>query len=484
MAFDRSKYTGGSRKAQTQVAAKAAKHERKSSGGGRLEYFYIEEGRNVFRIAPPHNPEHSAYEVFRTATLECMKDVWKDGEKSEQQELGNKKIYSALAHHDKLATLGAEGDPIELYVKLAKDIAFETIKDKDERRKFLAPINGFRNPQGKWVWGIEPKSAFMCFAFNEDGALGKLELNKNWVADIDRLAIELEEAGEPIDIDPFSNPVEGYPLVITRSKNEKNKWEYFVEKDIPSRIKKESWEGFFKRTEITDNQLQELDKQTPLNKTFVNCYKLADFEFAIDGLSRFDSKYGFGILDLPEFEDAVAKIRGILEGEVVTGTEEVVEEVVEEVAEEVVEDKGAETPPTLKTAEPVKKVVKKAVKKKVVKSGPTTGEMTIKVSEYLTAVYGEEYLPQIPTDVDELAEWFKITEAEEADGDLELVAVDEFEVDSSEVLEAVEEVAVVEEVEADVPEVVEEVADTDEVEGDEADALRKQMEALRGKKRR
>ena len=453
MAFDRSKYLGGSRRAQAEKQNTAQKFDRRSGGtGGSDPWHRVGDGKNIFRIAPPHEPEDSAYEVYRTTTLECMKPIYKDGVDTGERELGRKRLVSAMVHHDGLAKLGVMGDPVELYVKIVKDVAFKTITDPDERKKFLAPVNGFRGQEKKWVWGIEPKTSFLAYAWDEEGTLGKLELNKGWISDIDRIADELEEDGVPLEIDPFSNPVEGYPLLITRSKNEAGKTEYLIGKDDPSRAKKETWDMFFKRTAITDEQLEELDGKKPLAKGYTNSYGMKDFEYAMDGLKRFDGKYGFGVLDTDEFQDAIAIIKETLDASTETSDDAQPEKT----------KVSGEATPTAKKAP----AAKKAAPKKAAE--PTAEEKTAKVAEYITAVYGEEYVPQIP-DGGGLNIWFKIVLAEEADGDLPLEAIEEM-----------AEEATPEEV--DQQETVEQPMGN-EVSGTQADKLREQMENLRKNRR-
>lgn len=458
MSFDRSKYLGGSRKAQAKKAEVAEKFERKS-GGGVGVWHYIEDGKNTLRIAPPHNPEHSAYEVYRTTTLECMKPIYKDGEITDEKELGRKKIVSALVHNDQLAALGVTGDPVELYVKLVKDIAFKTIQDKDERKKFLAHVNGFRGKDKKWVWGIEPRTSYLAYAWDKDKALGKVELNKGWMGDIDRLSEELEEDGVPIEIDPFSNPMEGYPLLITKGKNDSGKTEYIIDKEMPSRLKKETYDDFFERTAITDEQLEELDGKKPLNDSYTNSYKLSDFEFQMDGLQRFDDKHGYGILDLAEFQDAIAVIMDILvaEDEASTAQAETTEDgAVDKVEEAIAEGVPAKKAPAKKA--PVKKAVAKKAPVKKVDTRPKT------IAEYIAAIYGEEYVNQVPLVEDGIVEWFSIVEASEADGDLPLVATEDFVASEAEVESPVND-----------PD-----AEVEDALDDEATAkMREQMDALR-----
>lgn len=461
MTFDRSKFVGASRKAQKEIISATEKRDKLLKARGSRDVWHsIEEGRNVFRVAPPHNPEYPAFIPYRTVTLDCEKPVYEDGEDTGRTEVGRRKIIVATQHHDELMKLGVKGDVVELYVRMAKDIAFSQITDKKERSKFLAPISGYRAKDGKWVWGIEPKTNYIGYVFDENGILGKLEISSSINKDLDRLADELE-ADAPLDIDPWSNPVEGYPIVITKAKNDSGKTEYIVDKEVPSRLKKESWDDFFARTALTDEQLEELANVKPLAETYINSFTLRDFEAQMDGLTRFDKKYGFGIIETDEFQEAASHIESVLRAEAASRDEESTEE---------------ETETETKVAAKVenKKPIKKTIKKSIKKVGPTVEEMTDEVAKYITEVYGEEYVPQIPTDEDTLTTWFNTVKEEEENGDLPLVPEDEFVAEET-TDESVEEIQDDDSTDTD-----------DDVDGEESvdiAKLREQMEALRKSRR-
>ena len=397
MAFDRNKFKGGSRTAQKEVQ----KSEPKNSNSKRGVWHFIEEGRNELRLAPPHNPEHSSYELYRTVNIDCEVPIWENGEKTEKLEVKSRKLISATVHSESLKNLGVEGDPIELYVKMVKDHAFENIKDKEKRKKYLAPINGYRGRDGKWVWGITAKNSFLAYAFSKDGELGKVELYSSWVRDMDKLASELEVDGDVIEIDPFSNIDEGYPLIINKDKVD-GKWVYTISKGEPSRARKETYDDFFERTAITDKQLDELSKLPSLHDSYVNSYKLKDFDLALNGLKIFDEKNEFGIFSDDNFLDKLEEISKILESEKEEeSTEDEKEEEKKEEADSNVTRKPLRKPSRKPTREP--KIDKYAF-----------------VSNFVTNVYGSDFVFQIPKSGGILDEWYSIAKE---DGDLPLIEI-------------------------------------------------------------
>jgi len=148
--------------------------------------------------------------------------------------------------------------------------------------------------------------------------MGRLELYESMIKDMNKAAVT-EEADDVMEIDPFSDPNEGCELIITKQKQhdkqgkEINKWEFPITKGEPSRVKRESWDDYFERTMVTDDQLTELLKQEPLSKIMGNnVYTSRDFDFAIDGLRRLDDLYKFDIFENSDFLDELEQIQALV----------------------------------------------------------------------------------------------------------------------------------------------------------------------------
>lgn len=314
-AFDRSKFNGAKLSSIKSIQEDAKKNDKNfsSGSGGRVDFLEVKEGRNVFRILPPH-PEDtigSPYLAKRVAMLKCEVPIFKDEEDTGKTEIKNKNIFIATQHG------GLPKDPIELYIEYARNYANEAFQDKDERQKFLSPITGFRDKKGTWNWGIIPKTTFVSYAVS-NGKIGRLELWEQWVKEMDKLAIS-EDSDAVIEVDPFSDPNEGFPLIISKDKavdkngKETGKFEYSISKDEPSRAKRESWDDFFERVKITDDQLMELLKQEPLSKLYGNdVYTKRDWELAIDGLQRFDEVNKYGIFENDEFMNELNELESLV----------------------------------------------------------------------------------------------------------------------------------------------------------------------------
>lgn len=308
MAFDRSKYKA----AKLSTIQNAQKEVRKVTGSsdGRVGFHTIEDGRNWFRVCPSHN-DFTPYAPARTTMLQCEVDEYENGEKTGKKEVKNKKIFIATLHSgvDSEGKPKVSKDPVELYIDYVKDLAdekFGNTKDaKVEKDKFLFPINGGKS-KGKWIGGIKPSTKYVCYAFDSDGKLGRLDLNPAWIKSMEKVSLEESaDAADSLDLDVFSDPNEGYPLVITKGV-ENEKTVYTISAERPK--KSESWDDFFERVALTDNQLKEWEEQKPLKDLFYEVYTERDFNFAVDGLERFDKENGYDIFSNPDFIDELEEI--------------------------------------------------------------------------------------------------------------------------------------------------------------------------------
>lgn len=352
---------------------------------GRVGFLEVEDGRNVFRIMPSHPNDKigSPYLPCRRTMLECEVEVYKDGEATGKTEVKNKYIFVATQHG------GLEKDPIELYIEYARKRAEDEFSEKADRQKFLAPITGWKSKDGKWNWGIIPSTSFVCYAV-KNGKLGRLELWESWVKEMDKLSIS-EDPDDVMQVDPFSDPEEGAPLIITKEKNDKGKMEYIISKDEPSRTKRESWEDFFMRTRVSDEHLTELLEQKPLSEMYgKDVYTTRDFDLALDGLRRFDEKNKLNIFDNEEFLEELEKIQSKVPEP---------KDHNDDIKEAFNMKKGPNNPPAKQVESEVEDdpefdlpMMKRTLKKFIAKE------------------YGDEAVKSLPIDTKEIVKWYKLYE--------------------------------------------------------------------------
>lgn len=304
--MDRTQFQGATLSSIKSEQEKAEKALPKNESQTRPGFHSIEDGDNWRRIAPAHKPDQPAYCAKSSVVLECEVDeLDKEGNPTGKKEVKKKSIFIATQHSSTL-----KDDPILLYISFVQKRANDEIQDKEERQKFLYPINGWRGKDGKWNWGIKPSIEYICYAWDKKGELGRETLYPYMIESMKKLSVQQSSDTSGIVPDIFTELDEGFPLIITRAKNEKTgKTETTVSCDLPSKEKRESWDEFFKRTRITDEQLIELVSKESLKDLYIDVYTMRDFEMAIDGLKRFDKQYKYGIFENEEFLEKIAQIK-------------------------------------------------------------------------------------------------------------------------------------------------------------------------------
>lgn len=142
-----------------------------------------------------------------------------------------------------------------------------------------------------------------------------------------------EEDDDPIEVDPFTDPDEGLPVLVKKlSKPNKKKGENYYEVSFPKKVSARP---------LTDEEIEYFMNLKPLSELTPR-YEMRDFERALEGLQTFDEEN-----DLEMFED-----EGWLE-------------IVEEIKEQYDADSSDEDDDEDK---PKKKVASKKTSKKVVES--------------------------------------------------------------------------------------------------------------------
>lgn len=456
MGINKQEMKGGSLSALTGIISGAKKNERRffSSDSSYTGFHNIvDAGDYIFRVCPPHDKGDAAYFPFRFSQLPVEVDEYKDGEKTGEKVVKNKKIFIATQHCDAM-----DVDPIELYIEYVMERANDEFDSKEDRKKFTAPIFGFRGKDKKWVWGITPSTEYVCYAFDTESKLGRLQLREGWLNDLLKAANDGE--GEMPDVDPYSDPVEGHPFKITKQQDANKKWEYPIVKINPNSSTKETWEAFYERTALTESQMKELQSKEPLRKLYINSYTKRDFDLALEGLRRFDKKWEYGIFNNTEFIEKLEELALKVPAD----------------PEQENEDKksGKDIEQAFTPKANPQQAAKPTAKAKQVDSEPEFNPLMPKykraLKTYLKSEYGEDeaILAQVPSDFPTLEAWYTtMMEGEE----LPLV----FDEPVAETEEAEETKAVEEET-------TEEESEEDFVGDESQQAFEKQLEALRRKR--
>jgi hypothetical protein len=395
MTFDRTKFQGAKMSAQKDAQKSAKENEKGFGDSTRAAFINVVEGRNVFRMMPPHPDDKlkASYLPKRVSMLKCEVSYTKDS--VVVTEIKNKNIFIATQHG------GLPKDPIELYIDYVRKYALDAIPNKEERAKYISPITGWKGPKG-WNWGINPKTSFVAYVIS-DGKLGRLELYEQWIQDMNKLSIS-EDPQDVIQVDPFSDPDEGFPIIITKSKavdksgRETGKWDYTVSKEEPKKIggRYESYDDFFLRTAVTDAQLEELSKQEPLSTLYGNdVYNRHDWDLALDGLQRFDIENKYGIFDNEEFLTEIETLEKLVK-----------EDVVEDIKQGKDIDKAFEKKPEDTKSKVVVEDHSQDEDQSEEEQPLTIPEMKLILKKFVTKHFGSQYADQVPQSKLDVQKWY------------------------------------------------------------------------------
>ena len=272
------------------------------------EYLNLEDGKTVkIRIFPGHPGVQDFYVAKKCYWLSFVGD---DGETHRGTVLDSKV-------HGK-----TKFDVVEEYVKWAKK-KIGNDADKLEALVGNGPKSNSLNPQYSWL----------CYAdkINGDDQLrAKIWEFKKMVRDaMNKLAFS-EDEDEVIEVDPFTDPDEGLPVMVTYRKNpNKKKGENFYEVSFPKNVSARP---------LTDEEIEYFMTLKPLNE-ILSKYGMKDFERALEGLQNFDEENEIGLFDDDDWIEHLEEIKAQYDSD----------------------DSGEDSEPKKKTA--VKKAVKKAYAK-------------------------------------------------------------------------------------------------------------------------
>lgn len=351
--FDRSKLKSTSASAQQKQTNELA--SKGFGGGGRTEFIQIKEGEQTLRVFPFH-PEGGGDNF---AEVKCVS--WLDvevpkrdesGKKvGEEKEIKPKGIFNSKVHG------GLPIDLVEEYITFAKDRAIPdaTGDNKEEAKKIWEKIVGSKDkkpqPADKYK-PIRPNTSWVAYAAKLEsvdadsimhwGKVCPWEIKKS-IKDA-----MTEKAAEYQSPDPFSDPDEGIPVVVTLNKKALKPADFYKTK----MLQKREGNGFVYIPAPLDNgKLEEWFALKPLYKLYVNSFKRSDLLMQIDGLQRLDLKLnedhpGFSVFGYQEFEEIINTLLEAMPEE----------EKAEEGEEQTEEQQGpAETPkPTPKSVSPAK----------------------------------------------------------------------------------------------------------------------------------
>jgi len=303
MTYDRSKFRGSSMNTM-QKARKTAEETSFTQKKGEWNFLEIKPGRNIFRIFPSHDPENDApFQPERKTFLKV--EMPKKTESGDiipgKFEIKNKPIFIATVHGLTKAGKPIKKDVIERYIEYVYARANDEIQDKKERESFLGPITGFMVGK-KFTPGIRPSTNLIYYAMSTDAAIGRLTLYPSDTQEMERLSLKANEEEDDADsIDIFSDPDGGINLEIDYDPNGEKGKKRKVSAASYNPKKFSNYEDFILSMQISDEKLKEFSEMKSLKDLYVDVYTTKDFDYALEGLSRFDEENEYVIFENDEF---------------------------------------------------------------------------------------------------------------------------------------------------------------------------------------
>ena len=405
MKFDRSKFK---KQSIEDVEAEVKQAEKTMYKGGKsyTGFATVQKGKNVFRVVPAMG---KAYVACKMSKLRVEVPTYDANGKVTGKEVKDKNVFCADIHGKNLLK---GKDPIVLYCDYVRKKASEEYQDDTERRKFLNPIMGYKKGN-KFVWGINPSLAYVCYVYQGSKDFARLQLYGTWMNRIKEISVEMSD-DETVSFDIFSQLEGAYPLVITMGEDDKGKKAYSLSAGVPK--KGQSWDEFFEETAIPDEDMEYfLNEVSTLEEIYKDVYSQKDFNMALDGLKRFDEENGYDIFADDGFLTEIEEMAAMIPDED-SKNDEGEEDEAPKKTKSTSKSKKVEEPETdEEKPDPVKNLASSPAKEKAAKvaSYPPLSKMKKFLEEYIGEEYPEAELPDDLT-IAEVRSWYDLAQAGEA----------------------------------------------------------------------
>lgn len=289
----------------------------------------IEDGKNVFRIYPPHDqldqygkpnsfaePKVVSFVPGMVADRDGDGNPKKDGDGNFILKKGIRPVFNSKIHgkKDKFGESYSK-DLIEEFIRIAHEKS-KLIDIEDERKKYLAPIYGVFISKGHQnnINGINYQSTWEAYAdklVGENWKLSRLEIKKAVKNRMNKIAAT-ESSNDPLGTDPFTDLDTGRPLIIIYNSDAKKPEDYY-QADLDNSTEEIVLEGgrkvkALKEYPISDERVMEFFKQEPLAKIFRNVFTNKDLDIQLQGLKMVDENFKMGIFETEEFQSIYEEI--------------------------------------------------------------------------------------------------------------------------------------------------------------------------------
>ena len=242
------------------------------------DYLNLEDGKTLkIRIFPAHPGQENFYTPRKCYWMNLT---------TEDGETRRGTVLDSVLHG------GTKKDIVQEYVKFAKKM-YSDDSDKMEALLGTGMNSNSLNPQYSWL----------CYAdvVREGEELrAKVWEFKKMVRDLlNKLAMS-EDGDEPIEIDPFTDPDEGFPVLVKYLKKpNKKKGEQYYEVTLGKKPKARP---------LTDEELEYFAALKPISEV-TRRYNMSEFDKAIDGLKNFDEENDFNLFDNDDWLEIVEEVK-------------------------------------------------------------------------------------------------------------------------------------------------------------------------------
>lgn len=405
MKFDKSKFK---KQSIEDVEAEVKQAEKTMYKGGKsyTGFATIQKGKNMFRVVPAMG---KAYVACKMSKLRVEVPTYDANGKVTGKEVKDKNVFCADIHGKNLLK---GKDPIVLYCDYVRKKASEEYQDDAERRKFLNPIMGYKKGN-KFVWGINPSLAYVCYVYQGSKDFARLQLYGTWMNRIKEISVEMSD-DETVSFDIFSQLEGAYPLVITMGEDDKGKKTYSLSAGVPK--KGQSWDEFFEETAIPDEDMEYFLNEVPtLEEIYKDVYSQKDFNMALDGLKRFDEENGYDIFADDGFLTEIEEMAAMIPDEDSKNDEGEEDEAPKKTkstskSKKVEEPETEEEKPAPRERTPASAPAKEKAAK--VASYPPLSKMKKFLEDYIAEEYPEAELPDDLT-IAEVRSWYDLAQAGE-----------------------------------------------------------------------
>ncbi len=266
----RSQYAATSTK---QLKAVVEEENAKVAVGKYSDNLPIEDGINKFRLMPKHPSE----EAF--THIQCRHWLSRDDDGEEKRmTVPNSKIHG-----------NTEKDIIEEYIAFIRRTLSATDAEDAAKIKLLTAYPGGINMQTSWI-------AYAYKIEKDKKSFGILELKRS-VRDALNNAAIIEDESEAIEVDPFTDPDSGLPILITYNSKAKKSTDYYKLQVSKTPIP------------LTDDELEAFSKVDPLSTLKEVNYTINDFEHALEGLQFFDDNNDINLFESDEFQAIIEEVK-------------------------------------------------------------------------------------------------------------------------------------------------------------------------------